>query len=154
IKTNKSTGTGFLISPEGYLLTAYHVINGATSIEVRMNGATDFIPAVYVDGDKDADLGVLKIDRVGELSTQIVGPGYELRRGMALGLLGYPMGEAFGAEVTYTSGDLSSVRQSPDGVQIFQIDVSAYGGNSGGPVFLSQTGEVIGVLSFGPNDTM
>jgi S1-C subfamily serine protease len=63
------------------------------------------------------------------------------------------MGEAFGAEVTYTSGDLSSIR-STDGVQVFQIDVSAYGGNSGGPVFLSQTGEVIGVLSYGPNDTM
>ena len=154
IKTDKGSGTAFLISPNGYLVTAYHVVNSAGSIEVRMNGTAGFQPATYVDGDKDADLAILKINGDRWHSTRIVGQGFELHRGMKLGLLGYPMGEAFGAEVTYTSGDLSSIRRSPDGVQIFQIDVSAYGGNSGGPVFLSQTGEVIGVLSFGPNDTM
>ena len=154
VRTNKSTGSAFVISPDGYLVTAYHVIQGATSIAVRMNGTTDFIPAVYVDGDKDGDLAILKLDGDDWPSVRIVGPGFELRRGMSLGLLGFPMGETFGAEVTYTSGVLSSIRSLPDGVQIFQIDVSAYGGNSGGPVFLSETGEVIGILSFGPNDTM
>jgi SpoVK/Ycf46/Vps4 family AAA+-type ATPase len=154
IKTDKGSGTAFLIGPNGYLITAYHVIDAAGVIEFRLNGTAHFQPATYIDGDKDADLAILKLDGDGWPSTQLVGPGYELHRGMELGLLGYPMGEAFGAEVTYTSGGLSSIRRSPEGVQMFQIDVSAYGGNSGGPVFLSQTGEVIGVLSFGPNDTM
>lgn len=154
IKTDKGSGSAFLISTNGYLVTAYHVIDGVSSIEVRVNGAAYFKPAMYVDGDKDADLAVLKIDGDEWPATQIVGAGYELHRGMDLGLLGYPMGQAFADEVTYTSGGLSSIRHSPEGVQMFQIDVSAYHGNSGGPVFLSQTGEVIGVLSFGPNDTM
>jgi S1-C subfamily serine protease len=154
IKTDKGSGSAFVISTNGYLVTAYHVIEGATSIEVRINGTPSFKPAMYVDGDKEADLAVLKIDGDEWAATQIVAAGYELHRGMNLGLLGYPMGEAFGDEVTYTSGGLSSIRRSPEGVQMFQIDVSAYRGNSGGPVFLSQTGEVIGVLSFGRNDTM
>jgi S1-C subfamily serine protease/AAA+ superfamily predicted ATPase len=154
IKTDRGTGTGFMISPNGHLLTAYHVIDGAGSIEFRINGANDFRKATYLDGDKDADLVILKLEGHDWPFTPLVAAGYELHRGTALGLLGYPMGESLGTEVTYTSGDLSSIRRSAAGVRVFQIDVSAYRGNSGGPVFLRQTGEAVGVLSFGPNDTM
>lgn len=154
VKTDKGTGTGFIVSPYGHLLTAYHVVEGSKSIQFRINGSREFHEVTYLDGDKDADLVVLKLEGDDWPFTPIVQQGYELSRGTALGLLGYPMGESLGTEVTYTSGDLSSTRRSAAGVRVFQIDVSAYSGNSGGPVFLSQTGEAIGVLSGGPNDTL
>jgi S1-C subfamily serine protease/Holliday junction resolvasome RuvABC ATP-dependent DNA helicase subunit len=154
IKTEKGSGTGFIISPDGHLLTSYHVIEGTRSIQFRLNNSSYMLDATYLDGDKEADFAVLKIDARNLPFAKIVAPGYVLRTGTPLGLLGYPMGEALGTEVTYTSGPLSSIRRSPEGLSIFQIDVSAYTGNSGGPVFLTQTGEVIGVLNFGPNDTM
>jgi SpoVK/Ycf46/Vps4 family AAA+-type ATPase len=154
IKTDQGSGTGFLISPEGLVLTAYHVVEGARSIRVRLNGSPRQMEASYVDGDKEADLAVLGIGGRNLPFANLAAPGYPLKYGMMLGLLGYPMGDALGTEVTYTSGSLSSIRQSPEGVSVFQIDVSAYAGNSGGPVFLTQTGEVIGVLSYGPNDTL
>jgi SpoVK/Ycf46/Vps4 family AAA+-type ATPase/S1-C subfamily serine protease len=154
IKTDKASGTGFVISPKGHLLTSYHVVKGAGSIRFRLSGSSEFREAVYLDGDKDADLVILKVDGRDLPYTRLVAPGYPLRRGTMLGLLGYPLGERLGTEVTYTSGPLSSTRHSAEGVSLFQIDVSAYHGNSGGPVFISQTGEVIGVLKSGPNDTM
>lgn len=154
IKTEKGSGTGFVISPEGHVLTAYHVVEGARSIKFRPSNSPYLVEAEYLDGDEVADLAVLKLEGGGATFVRLVAPGYKLSRGVSLGLIGYPLGEAFGAEFTYTSGPLSSVRTSPEGINIFQIDVSAYRGNSGGPVFLSETGEVIGVLSYGPNDTM
>lgn len=153
IKTDNGSGTGFIISAEGHLLTAYHVVEGAGTIQFRLSGSTDLLEAAYLDGDKESDLAILKINGHNLPYARIAAPGYALRVGMALGLLGYPMGETLGAEFTYTCGPLSSIRR-PEGVSIFQIDMSAYHGNSGGPVFLTQTGEVIGVLSYGPNDTM
>lgn len=154
IKTDKGSGTGFLISTEGHLLTAYHVVDGARSIQFRLSGFMHLVEALYLDGDKESDLAILKLDERNLPFARIAGQGYALRYGMALGLLGYPMGEVLGTEITYTSGSLSSIRRSPEGVSIFQVDVSAYEGNSGGPVFLTGTGEIIGVLSYGPNDTM
>jgi S1-C subfamily serine protease/SpoVK/Ycf46/Vps4 family AAA+-type ATPase len=154
IKTEDGSGTGFIISPAGHVLTAYHVIAGASAITFRPSNSLPPVEAVYLEGDEESDLAILKIDGNDWPFAKLAAPGFELRLGMSLGLLGYPMGEAFGAEFTYTGGPLSSIRKLPEGVSIFQIDVSAYAGNSGGPVFLAQTGEVIGVLSFGPSDTM
>jgi S1-C subfamily serine protease len=153
IKTDRGCGTGFLISPEGLLLTAYHVVEGARTIHVRLNGSPRLLEASYLDGDKEADLALLEISGRNLPFAGIAAAGHQLRYGAALGLFGYPMGESLGTEVTYTAGSLSSIR-SPEGVSLLQIDVSAYAGNSGGPVFLTQTGEVVGVLSHGPNDTL
>lgn len=153
IRTDQGCGTGFLISPEGLLLTAYHVVKGARSIQVRLNSSARLVEASYLDGDQGADLAILDIGGYGWPFAKLVAPGSRLKYGMALGLFGYPMGESLGTEVTYTAGYLSSLRQL-DGVSFLQIDMSAYAGNSGGPVFLTQTGEVVGVLSHGPNDTL
>ena len=153
VADDDKSGTGFVISPEGHMLTAYHVVEGARVIRFRPDGAADYIEATYLDGDREADLAVLKIGG-GRPFAKLVPPDYVLRLGTPLGLLGYPMGETLGTEITYTSGPLSSKRTSEQDVRRFQIDVSAYAGNSGGPVFLTQTGEVIGVLVFGPSDTM
>lgn len=154
ISSQDASGSGFLISPAGHILTAYHVIAGAHSVTFRRGNSLPPVEATYLGGDEAADLAILKIEGNDFPFAKLAPPGFELRLGMSLGLLGYPMGEAFGTEYTFTGGPLSSIRTSPQGVSIFQIDLSAYPGNSGGPVFLWQTGEVIGVLSFGPSDTM
>jgi S1-C subfamily serine protease/SpoVK/Ycf46/Vps4 family AAA+-type ATPase len=153
IKTDRGSGTGFLIGSSGHILTAYHVIEGARSIGFRLNGTPDLQKISYLDGDKGLDLAILRIEGDNWPYVKLAKPGYEVGLGTQLGLLGYPMGESLGEEVTYTAGALSSVRRTPFRT-FLQIDVSAYKGNSGGPVFINATGEVIGILSHGPNDTM
>ena len=134
-------GSGFFITPDGYIVTNNHVVEGAIKVQVvRDNG--DILEAKVVGTDPGTDLALIKVD--GEASFPAVALGHaEAKVGDWVIALGNP----FGLEGTVTAG-IVSARGRDIGMGAYdnfiQIDASVNRGNSGGPTF-NQAGEVIGV---------
>jgi SpoVK/Ycf46/Vps4 family AAA+-type ATPase len=143
----EGSGTGFLVTPEGHLITAYHVVEDATQILASFEIEPEkFIQAQLLGWDKEADLAVL------QLSEQNVYPyvllaeqGHKPSLGEEVGVLGYPMGEELGREISYTKGTVSSLREI-EGMQLIQTDAVATHGSSGAPVFRLNDWKVVGVV--------
>lgn len=145
-------GTGFIIDGnEGYVMTCYHVVDGAQSISVKLNDSTQY-EATYVGGDKDLDCAILKITpKEGEtlnLTSVVLGDSTKLDVGESVCTIGNALGTLAN---TLTSGTISALDRSEsmeDGtvMNVLQTDTSINGGNSGGPLFNSY-GEVIGIIN-------
>jgi S1-C subfamily serine protease len=147
-----STGSGFLVNRRGYLLTNYHVIEGAN----RTDGVTvqfeDGIsrPAAVVGQDPNNDLAVLKVSMSGvpPVHPLTLGDSTTVRVGDPILAIGNP----FGLDRTLTSGIVSALQrqiQAPDGFAIdnvIQTDAPINPGNSGGPL-IDASGEVVGINS-------
>jgi len=140
---NKSLGSGFIISAEGYILTCAHVVENATEILVRLTDRREFV-AKTVGSDRRSDVALLKIDASGLPVVRIGDPG-KVRVGDWVLAIGAP----FGFENSATAGIVSAKGRSlprENYVPFIQTDVAINPGNSGGPLFNMQ-GEVIGVNS-------
>ncbi len=147
-----STGSGFLVNPRGYLLTNYHVIEGAN----RTDGVTvqfeDGVsrPAAVVGQDPNNDLAVLKVSMSGVPPVQplVLGDSTTVRVGDPILAIGNP----FGLDRTLTSGIVSALQrqiQAPNGFAIdnvIQTDAPINPGNSGGPL-IDASGKVVGINS-------
>ena len=139
----RGQGSGFIISADGNILTNAHVVDGATSVVVKLNDRREF-DAKVVGIDKQTDVAVLKIDATG-LPTVRIGDPSKLKVGEWVIAIGSP----FGLESTVTSGIVSAkARGLPDSnyVPFIQTDVAVNPGNSGGPLF-NMKGEVVGINS-------
>ncbi len=140
-----SLGSGFIIDPEGYIVTNYHVIKDADEINVMLNDNREFV-AKIVGSDQKTDISVLKIDSKNPFPFVRFGDSKISRVGDWVIAIGNP----FGLGGTVTSGIISSKSRDMDiisgGVidEYIQTDVAINGGNSGGPMF-NMHGEVIGV---------
>jgi serine protease Do len=140
---NKSLGSGFFISPDGYILTCAHVVENATEIVVRLTDRREFVAKV-VGADRRSDVALLKIDATG-LPQVRIGEPEKVRVGEWVLAIGSP----FGFENSVTAGIVSAKGRSlprENYVPFIQTDVAINPGNSGGPLF-NLTGEVIGVNS-------
>ena len=142
---NASAGSGFLITEDGYILTNYHVINGASTVKVTLyNGET--YDAEIIGGDEDYDIAVIKIDASG-LKAVTFGDSSALQVGEDIAAIGNPLGEL---TFSLSEGIVSSVDRAinVDGTPFNMIQVSAAinPGNSGGPLF-NAYGEVVGIVS-------
>jgi S1-C subfamily serine protease len=142
----EGTGSGAVIDPLGYILTNFHVIDGARRLEVTLADASKW-PARPVGADPSNDLAVIKIDAPAEkLSVIPLGDSSRLVVGQKVLVIGNP----FGFERTLTVGIVSSLGRSirADNGRlirgIIQTDAAINPGNSGGPL-LNSSGEVIGV---------
>lgn len=147
------SGSGFIISADGYILTNYHVIEdalkGGYDINVMLYNGESY-PAEVVGYERDGtDIAVLKIDATG-LTPVTVGNSDDIKVGDAVYALGNPLGEL---TYTLTSGMVSALdrviatsESEADSINMFQIDAAINKGNSGGPVFNSR-GEVIGIAT-------
>ena len=145
------SGTGFIISSDGYVLTNYHVIEYAHkynyAIKVMMHDGTAH-EATIVGVEPDNDLAVLKIEALG-LSFAEFGDSDTLSVGDSAYAVGNPLGEL---EFTMTSGTISALDRlittdsSSPAINMFQIDAAVNSGNSGGPVYDGE-GKVIGVVT-------
>jgi len=140
---NKSLGSGFVISSDGYILTCAHVVENATEILVRLNDRREFV-AKTIGSDRRSDVALLKIEASG-LPAVKTGDPSKVRVGEWVLAIGSP----FGFEASATAGIVSAKGRSlpsENYVPFIQTDVAINPGNSGGPLFNLQ-GEVIGVNS-------
>ena len=141
--TSANFGSGFIISPDGYILTNTHVIKGMTNIKVTLNDKRQY-PAKLIGQDEKSDVALLKINAQ-NLPTVKIGNPDELRSGEWVAAIGAP----FGFENSVTSGIVSAKNRTlpDDGYMPFiQTDVAINPGNSGGPLF-NLKGQVVGINS-------
>jgi serine protease Do len=139
----RSLGSGFIISPDGYILTNAHVVKDADNIVVHLSDRRER-PAKLVGLDERTDVAVLKI-KMDDLPTVDIGNSDDLKVGQWVLAIGSP----FGFEETATQGIISALGRSlPNDtyVPFIQTDVAVNPGNSGGPLFTTD-GKVIGINS-------
>ena len=136
-------GSGFVITPDGFILTNAHVVGDADEVDVKLTDKREF-KAKIIGVDHKSDVAVIKIDARG-LPTLRIGDPEKLKVGEWVAAIGSP----FGLENTVTAGVVSAkARALPDDsyVPFIQTDVAVNPGNSGGPL-LNMKGEVVGINS-------
>jgi S1-C subfamily serine protease len=152
IITDQGQGSGFVYDRGGHIVTNFHVIEGATRVEVRFTSGFKVYGSV-IGIDKDSDIAVVKVDAPADrLFPLPLGDSSQLKVGQTVIAIGNP----FGLESTMTVGIISALGRTldsqnvtPDGPafsagDIIQTDAAINPGNSGGPLF-NVNGEVIGV---------
>jgi len=136
-------GSGVVVSPEGYILTNYHVIDGADEIEVAHNDGRKY-KAQVVGADPESDLAVLRIPADHKLPVIAFGSSDSLRVGDVVLAIGNP----FGVGQTVTSGIVSALGRSHLGINTFenfiQTDAAINPGNSGGAL-VDSNGYLVGI---------
>ncbi len=140
---SKSLGSGFIVSPDGYIFTCAHVVENAKEIIVKLNDRREFV-AKLIGADRRSDVAVLKIDAKA-LPAVAIGDPEKLKVGDWVLAIGSP----FGFESSATAGIVSAKgRNLPreNYVPFIQTDVAINPGNSGGPLF-NLKGEVVGINS-------
>src|SRR3984885_8785935 len=137
------TGSGFIVSPDGYILTNAHVVSEAQTVTVRLTDRREF-QAKIVGQDEHTDVAVLKIDAV-NLPVVKIGDPRLLKPGQWVVAIGSP----FTFDNTATAGIVSATARSlpnDNSVPFIQTDAAVNPGNSGGPLFNAR-GEVVGINS-------
>lgn len=141
-KTGQGSGSGFLVTSDGYLVTCAHVVEGTTKIDVLVNGQT--YPGQVAAFDKAHDLAVVRI--VGSnLPTVPLGNSDVVELAQEVRAVGYPLSTVLGDSVKITRGTVAGVVNT-EGRKLFQVDASINPGNSGGPL-VNEMGQVVGVAS-------
>ena len=140
-----SSGSGFIISEDGYIVTNEHVVSGATEVKVTLyNGET--YTATYVGGDSDYDVAVIKIDASG-LMPVVLGDSGKLNVGDSVLAIGNPLGElTFSMSQGIVSCCNRAINVDGTPFNMIQTDAGINPGNSGGPL-MNLYGEVIGIVS-------
>jgi serine protease Do len=139
----RGAGSGFIVSPDGYILTNTHVVANADQVTVRLTDRREF-PAKVIGADERTDVAVIKINAA-NLPIVKLGDPARLKPGQWVLAIGSP----FGFENSATAGIISATSRSVPGenyVPFIQTDVAVNPGNSGGPLF-NLAGEVIGINS-------
>lgn len=135
-----SSGSGFFITNNGYLLTNYHVVDGAKKLRIKHNGK--FFSAYLVAHDKVTDLALLKAEGSFDF-IEISNSPAEL--GEKVFTTGYPNPDLQGSSIKYTEGNISSTAGFQDDARLYQISVPIQPGNSGGPL-VKDNGKVVGMI--------
>ena len=141
-----STGSGFILTEDGYVVTNYHVIEGAVSVKVVMDNDTEYAAEV-VGYDALNDVAVLKVEAE-NLPAVTLGSSDELCIGDMVVAIGNPLGSLTATlTVGYVSGkDRQVSTDSSTVINMIQTDAAINSGNSGGPLF-NMRGEVVGITS-------
>ena len=144
--TSAASGSGFIISDDGYILTNFHVIEDSDSISVSMHNGASY-DATLIGYDESNDIAVLKIEAEG-LAPVILGDSDNLNVGDSVLAIGNPLGEL---TFTLTSGAISAKDREVTfsnnmSMNLLQTDCAINSGNSGGALF-NLYGEVIGVTN-------
>ncbi len=144
----EGAGSGFVIDPRGYILTNFHVVQGAQSIEVVLGDQSRY-PAKYIGADQRNDVALIQIDPKGKkLASLALGDSAALQVGQKVLAIGNP----FGFQSTLTTGVVSALGRTVQTSQTtfideaIQTDASINRGNSGGPL-INTHGEAIGINS-------
>ena len=142
----QGSGSGIIISADGYVITNNHVIEGAQMVKVTLSDGTE-MPAQIIGADAETDLSVLKIDDADNLTVATMGDSDKLQ----VGELAIAIGNPLGAQLTgtVTQGVISAVNRTVEAsdntyVNLIQTDAAINQGNSGGAL-VNGYGEVIGI---------
>jgi putative serine protease PepD len=144
----EGAGSGFVIDPRGYILTNFHVVKEAQSIEVVLGDQSRY-PAKFIGADQRNDVALVKVDAKGkQLAALSLGDSSVLQVGQKVLAIGNP----FGFQSTLTTGVVSAIGRTVQTSQetfideAIQTDAAINRGNSGGPL-INTHGEVIGINS-------
>ena len=132
-----SSGSGCIISPDGYILTSSHVVKGAKNIEVTTNSGKVYPAKIIKTTGKNKDLALLKIEAKSDLTPIKIGNSQEIKVGQRVLAIGNP----FGFSGTLTTGIISRIDYHNNKIQ---TDAAINPGSSGGPI-VNIDGEVIGI---------
>ncbi|MCC6586812.1 MAG: DegQ family serine endoprotease [Bryobacterales bacterium] len=142
-RREQSLGSGVIISPEGYILTNNHVVDGATDINVTLSDRREF-KARLVGGDSRSDVALLKIEGAGTLPVITIADSTKVEVGDWVLAIGNP----FGVGQTVTMGIVSATKRGNLGIEEYedfiQTDAAINPGNSGGAL-VNERGELIGI---------
>lgn len=139
IHADARTGSGFLISPEGYLLTNRHVVESVKNVRVRLMDRREVRGVVVGSGPQDVAL--IKLDRI-NLPTLRLGRGTGVGVGETVLMFGTPVG----LNDSVSKGSIGHAARMIDGQRHLQLDGWVNPGNSGGPV-VNLRGEVVGIVT-------
>ena len=144
MQVTEGAGSGVIINKNGYIVTNYHVIEGANKVQVTLHNGETY-PATIIGGDDDNDIAVVKINAT-DLTIAEFGDSDSVNVGDTAVAIGNPLGQLGG---TATTGIISALdrRLTIDGrtLSLLQTDAAINGGNSGGGLFNSK-GELIGIV--------
>jgi len=140
-----SSGSGVIFSNTGYVLTNYHVIEGARSIQTTLMSGEQY-QATVVARNINRDLAILKItSNRTDFPKAILGSSQDIAVGEEVVAIGFPLGSELLGPATFTRGIVSAVRTAAfDGYEYVQTDAAINSGNSGGPL-VNLDGKVIGI---------
>jgi len=143
----RGTGSGFVLDEDGYILTNYHVVEGADKITVKFHEDPQAYPAKLIGSVPPLDLALLKVDVPDKRKLHPIPLGDSDR--LKVGQKAIAIGNPFGLEFTVTEGIVSAIRTNPGAEsslipRLIQTDAAINPGNSGGPL-LDSRGEVIGI---------
>jgi serine protease Do len=144
VEPTKARGSGFIIDPQGYILTAHHVVNEAKEIEIRLANRQR-LRGEIVAADAQVDFAIIKISGEREFPVLPVSDSDVLKVGELVGSLGYP----FGLESSLHVGIVSRRGRRQNTFAAFdhiQVDSPANSGESGGPL-VNMKGHVVGMLT-------
>jgi hypothetical protein len=140
---DRMMGTGFLVTPDGYIVTNLHVVGNSKEILVRLKGGK-ILEAKLARADSNNDLAILKIEGT-DYKPFIIKPSSEIKRGEKVYAFGFPQTQFQGIEPKLTDGIISSLSGFRDEPNEFQISNPIQHGNSGGPLF-TEDGKVVGIV--------
>lgn len=144
VAQNNKMGSGMIVSPDGHIVTNWHVINGASQVTVQLSDGRA-LPARIAGADQRSDIAVLKIDATG-LAPIAFGDSESVRVGQMV----FAVGNPFGLQETVTQGIISAKGRrttSEAANEFFQTSTTINPGNSGGPL-IDIRGKVIGINNF------
>ncbi|PNY80063.1 S1C family serine protease [Deinococcus koreensis] len=145
---DQSSGSGFFVDAQGYALTNYHVVEGASRLSVRLRGDEQAYPARLVGSAPDYDLALIQVQNLSAARIRPLPLGSSA--GLRVGQTTIALGAPFGLQFSASTGIVSAVERSiPTGLRqiaqrAIQTDAAINPGNSGGPL-LNSAGQVIGI---------
>jgi S1-C subfamily serine protease len=142
--SNTTVGTGFSVTPDGKILTAYHVVDGAKSLRVYLSGRT-VVAAILDRSDPANDLAILNIMQSTPEYLSLA-PPRSAKVGGRVFTVGFPVPGLLGQEPKYTEGTISALSGPGGSASLLQISIPIQPGNSGGPV-VDEKGNVLGIVT-------